>query len=705
MFLNKKRSTIVLLTLYSFFAGGQNKKEDSIKVNRLDEVIVTGQLKPQSIKKSVFEVKVITAEEIKRRAGNNLADVLNQTLNISIFQNSSTGKSEINVLGLGGKYYKVLIDNIPIINEEGFGNNIDFSTINLDDIERVELVEGAMGVQYGANALSGVLNIITKKNSKTKWTLNSYLQEETIGKEYAVFNKGRHIQSIGIAYKFNKEDYLKLSFNRNDFRGFLDTLKGKKHEKTDELRGYTWLPKKQDNAKLLFSHKEDGFSVFYKFDFFNEDIFSYNSIVRLNTNVATATTDPSAFDREFNNKRYIHHLNVAGKLFKVPYNISLSYQNQEKKLNRFTYFIRRDTKENIIENTFLSKNVWFSRGTFSNLINTKNIKLQIGYEVKKESGFGSSAAVGSGTIDNEVSNTLRNYDFFTSSEIDLTESFSIKPGARISFTNLFGNQFYYSLSGRKLFKNGWEARTILGYGTRTPEFDELFTFFVDVNHDVRGNLNLNPEKGTSAFLHIKKATFLGDYFTMKNKLTLSYIDVKDRIQLILVNQAPLAFKYNNIDEFTSIGSAFENQFFYKNLQLNIGASVFGVTRLIDSNTQEVSNRQTNFQLNASLSYSLSKWNTSLSAYMKYIGKTSRFIDVGGSFQTQIIDPYSWLDISAKTKLFNKKIEATLGVRNALDVTNVTTNNVSGTAHSGNTSNISLGYGRSYFLKIGYNINI
>ncbi len=703
MFLNRVFVSILFFTSFISFSQKTIKK-DSIKENKLDEVIVTGQLKPQSIKKSVFEVKVITSEEIQRRGGNNLADILNQTLNISVFQNSSTGKSEVNVLGLGGRYYKVLIDNIPIINEEGFGNNIDFTTINLDDIERVELVEGAMGVQYGANALSGVLNIITKKKSKSKWKINTYFQEETIGKEYSFFNEGRHIQSIGLGYQFNKKDYISLRFNRNDFRGFLDSLKGKKHEKTDELRGYTWLPKKQHNVKLLFSHKEEGFSVFYKFDFFNEDIFWYNSVVRLNRNVATATIDPSSFDRQFNNKRYIHHLNFKGAFSKIPYNISVSYQNQEKQLERFTYFIRKDTKENSSKNTFLSKNVWFSRGTFSDLINTEKIKLQAGYELTNERGFGSAAAIGTGSADENVKNRLTSYDFFASSEIDFSESFSLKPGARISFTNLFGNQFYYSLSGRKLFKKGWEARTVLGYGTRTPEFDELFTFFVDVNHNVTGNRNLNPEKGISTFFHVKKATFLGD-FTMRNKLTLSYIDVKDRIQLIVVNQVPLALKYNNIDEFTSIGSSFENDFSYKDLKLSIGASVFGITRFIDTSKEQTSNRQLNFQLNSSITYTIPKWNTSLSAYAKYIGETSRFVDVGGSFETQKINPFSWLDMSARTKFYRKKIEATIGVRNLLDVTNISTNSVNSGAHSGNTNNISLGYGRSYFLKIGYNINI
>ena len=130
MFLNKV--LFVVFTLISVVGFSQNKglkKIDTIKSTELDEVIVTGQLRSQSIKKSVFEVKVITRKDIDKRAGNNLADLLSQVLNIDVFQNSSSGKSDISVLGLDGKYFKVLIDNIAVINEEGFGKNTDLTLI------------------------------------------------------------------------------------------------------------------------------------------------------------------------------------------------------------------------------------------------------------------------------------------------------------------------------------------------------------------------------------------------------------------------------------------------------------------------------------------------------------------------------------------------------------------------------------------------
>src|SRR5690606_8366431 len=113
----------------------------------LEEVVLTGQYNPQSVNKSVFEVEVLTQQDIQLLAGNNLADVLTQTLNMNVVPNANGGKTGIQQFGFGSDYVKILVDNVPLIGDSGFGNAIDVSQINLDDIERIEIIEGSMGVQ------------------------------------------------------------------------------------------------------------------------------------------------------------------------------------------------------------------------------------------------------------------------------------------------------------------------------------------------------------------------------------------------------------------------------------------------------------------------------------------------------------------------------------------------------------------------------
>src|SRR5690606_35670074 len=134
----------------------------------MEEIVITGQFEPQSIKKSVHNVRVISKADIQNLAANNLGDVLNQYLNITVTPNGQSGRSTISLFGLDAQYFKILIDNIPVVTDTGLGNEVDLTQSNLEDLDQMEMIEGAMGVTHVANAVSGVLNIITKKTSRHK---------------------------------------------------------------------------------------------------------------------------------------------------------------------------------------------------------------------------------------------------------------------------------------------------------------------------------------------------------------------------------------------------------------------------------------------------------------------------------------------------------------------------------------------------------
>ncbi|MBP9793632.1 MAG: Plug domain-containing protein, partial [Flavobacterium sp.] len=154
-----KNSVYILVVIFiSLHGKSQEKKIDSTSVKQLNEVVVTGQFLPQTIKKSVFNVRLITAKDIQNLAANNLSDVLSQYLNITVQPSGTTGRSTVSLFGLDAQYFKILVDGVPLVNESGLGNNTDLSQINLDDIAQIEIVEGSMGVTHGANAVSGVLN-------------------------------------------------------------------------------------------------------------------------------------------------------------------------------------------------------------------------------------------------------------------------------------------------------------------------------------------------------------------------------------------------------------------------------------------------------------------------------------------------------------------------------------------------------------------
>src|SRR5699024_10472755 len=335
----------------------------------------TGQFSPQSVDQSIFEVDVITQADIQKMAGNSLDDVLKQTLNLNVIPNAGEGRSGIEQFGFGSEYIKILVDGVPMVGDEGFGNAIDITQFNLADIEQIEIVEGAMAVQYGANAVTGVINIITKKNSRHKWSITPYVQEETLGDEYNWSDKGRHIQSLKIGHNINDHWYAEASYLRNDFQGFYGNKKGRYYfnsdDTSDRLRGYEWLPKIQNSTKALVHYTGNNFNFFYKFEYFHEQTDKFSDKVHLNENEATQTVHPTVNDDVFRSNRLYHHLNFNGKLKqRMNYDLSISYQEQKRNIESFTRRLITGEKYNSDRYDYNTREGFYSRGSLNQILNS-----------------------------------------------------------------------------------------------------------------------------------------------------------------------------------------------------------------------------------------------------------------------------------------------------------------------------------------------
>lgn len=711
------RNKILLFSfsLLSITAFGQEQEKDTI-VNNLSEVVVTGQLEPQSLKKSVHNVRIITREDIKQLAANNLGDVLNQYLNISIRTSGSDGRSTVSMFGLDSQYFKILVDNIPLVSDTGLGSNIDLTQVNLDDIEQIEIIEGSMGVTHGANAVSGILNIITKKKSSHKWEITATAQEETVSNEFAFFDKGRHIQSAKISRNISENLFVTVGANRNDFAGFFNDRQGKDYAENDGLRGYSWLPKEQLAANAFIGYTKQDYKVFYKFDYFRENVDFFNSVVIPIDNYPFPNTHYSR-DRRYISNRYYHHLNSYGKIFsKLSYNVSLSHQKQARDVEKFNYSLENKQESANDKQVYQSKEVIYSTGTLSNFFNNKKIDLQLGYETVNEKGFYDATA---GTFKNDqqeasdIRKRLENYDFFTVAEINISDKFSIRPGLRYSFQSKFENQYASSLGFRYLFQNGVETRASLGKSYRAPNFDELYTYFVDSNHNLQGNENLIPETSTSYEVSVKKSTFFENEIQLSNNISVTYLNVDDRISMVLEEVVPIQkYKYLNIDKYKMWNISSTNQFAYGNWNAKLGLALVGISQKIDLAALNVTSDDKflySLQMNTNISYKVPKWNTLFSVYYKFNGRQQQFIsasDANGNatFMLSELESYGWMDASVRKSFLKNQFEVTLGARNVLDIQSVQLTQAGSTGVHVAGSDVLLGYGRSFFLKLTYNLN-
>ena len=104
---------------------------------------------------------IITSEEIHNSPYNSIRDIIEFVMPNVQKIHDPHGNDPIKIQGLDNKFVVFMIDGNKISGE--FAGNIDFSMMNLINIDRIEFVNGAMSTLYGSSAIGGVVNIITKK--------------------------------------------------------------------------------------------------------------------------------------------------------------------------------------------------------------------------------------------------------------------------------------------------------------------------------------------------------------------------------------------------------------------------------------------------------------------------------------------------------------------------------------------------------------
>lgn len=105
----------------------------------------------------------ITADDIAKRPAISAVDILRNQQDIVIVQPSNVGRAELSVQGAESNFTVVLVDGVRVNNPTNSrGGSFDFTTISPGEIERVDVLKGAYSSVYGSDALSGVINIITK---------------------------------------------------------------------------------------------------------------------------------------------------------------------------------------------------------------------------------------------------------------------------------------------------------------------------------------------------------------------------------------------------------------------------------------------------------------------------------------------------------------------------------------------------------------
>ena len=169
----------------------------------LDEIVISGTLKPVSKLKSPVAVEVYSQSFFKANPSPSIFESLESINGIRPQLNCNVcNTGDIHINGQEGSYTMVLIDGLPIVS--GLSTVYGLSGIPQSLIERVEIVKGPASTLYGSEAIGGVINLITKlPENSSKLSIDSFMSDwgeinTDIGYKYSLSKKTTGL--LGINY-------------------------------------------------------------------------------------------------------------------------------------------------------------------------------------------------------------------------------------------------------------------------------------------------------------------------------------------------------------------------------------------------------------------------------------------------------------------------------------------------------------------------
>jgi vitamin B12 transporter len=129
----------------------------------LGTVIVSASKVPRPASTLTQAVTVLSGEDLRARGVTRVTDALREVPGAMLVQSGSFGSlTSLFLRGGESRYTKVLIDGVAVNADGGF---FDFSHLTTDNIDRIEIVRGPASVLYGADAVTGIVQIFTRQGS------------------------------------------------------------------------------------------------------------------------------------------------------------------------------------------------------------------------------------------------------------------------------------------------------------------------------------------------------------------------------------------------------------------------------------------------------------------------------------------------------------------------------------------------------------
>lgn len=644
----------------------------------IGEMVVTAQSEAVSVENAVQKVTVITSDQIQKSGANNLADILTYQTGIRLSQDNVLGSS-MDLGGISGQNVKILVDGVPVIGRQN--GNVDLSQINLNNVERIEVIEGPLSVNYGTNALAGTVNIITKKKGRQGVSVEILPYYETIG----------NYNLTGLVSFSKKRHHVSIDGGRNYFDGWTNGdafIEFPKERLADTNRVKTWKPKEQYFGGVRYSFLKENWQLSAFGKYFDEMI--------VNRGMPSAPYYEAAFDDYYHTQRLDAGLTNEFRFKNSKLNVLVAYNDYKRIKN--TYLKDLTTLNQVLAESVGAQdtsrfNQFTGRLIYSGELG-KKLTYQLGADVNQSSAWGRRIDSGQ--------QTLGDYAGFVTVDWKLLDSLTIKPGIRYAYNTTYASPLVPSLNVLYRVKR-FSFRASAARGFRSPDLKELYMDFVDVNHNITGNQNLHSEDSWNFSLFVNWMKLTKKNALLKLEYGGYYNDIENLITLGIVDNS--TYTYINIGKYSTIGQQLSFIYRSQRWRLNLNATYIGRYNP-DSEIADVDRYSFSPELGARINYVLIKGRLQTNVFYKYNGQLQSFyIGEDNSVETTRQSDYHILDASITADFFKQEqLSVTLGAKNILNVkqVNVIGQNQGGVHSSGSTMNG--GRGISFFLSVRYRIN-
>ena len=653
-----------------------------------DEIVSTGQFAPRSKQSSVYNVKVISEDMIKAKSSPTLQDLLSTELNMRV-ENDAVLGSSVSINGVSGQNVKIMIDGIPLVGREN--GNINLDNVDMNNVERVEVIEGPMSALYGSNALGGVINVITKKKAEDGFSYRAGTYGESVGKYDA---------NIGTSY--SKEGYrAHFDIGRKFFAGW-DADQGK--------RDLQWNPKEQYFVDLKLMKNINDIEYSFNSNLFDEFVLNRLENKFEKDSLPSGLFDYYSLDDEYKSYRLTNSLNIHGKASENRFiDVSLSHQRYSRERQVFTKnrtTLQRNQSDgpdakskNIFQNYLL-------RANYSHDDVNDNLSYGVGMETNYDNAQGDK-------LDSESPEIL-DVGVYTSVEYRPTERLVLQPMLRYIYNSKYTAPLIPTLNMKYTFGRKLTARAAVSRGFRAPSLKELHFSFIDVNHYIVADENLKAETSFNSNLTLNySAQSDGNVFGAELKGF--YNDISNMIENVQSDEKveeTIIYYVQNRSQHKTGGGDFSISYFREEASLRFGISYVGKTNPVSDTSasgvvsQSVSELFFSPEFSLNMQYYFRDIGLSFNTFYKFTGEQAGVYLNEGKLINSLISSYNMLDVSVQQKFFSDKLVFSIGVKNLLDVVDVNIiGRTSSAAHSGggggggNVGSIPLSWGRSFFTSL------